>query len=202
MLVNQLNETIRISRIVQHIQKPDGKFTVITGFRKGLSDRDNMKRNSVIERYLRTLTSKGGKTGFIRLQGTYDEDEVDEKGLQTGHKVRVREHSFFINNLSFKSAVKLARRFDQDSFIYKDKNEFALFDKNGKKIVVFDKAAKGIGLSLSPSDFKFGYSELVKGAHSDKRFTFLGLEEQVIIGNSMAALIGRGLWKKVLPPFF
>ncbi|MDX1472204.1 MAG: hypothetical protein R3213_11960 [Flavobacteriaceae bacterium] len=130
-----LNEA-GLSRILQHTED---SFAIITAFRGNFSLAENRKRNRKLEAALKPL-----KAGGIKLTGHWEEapDGVSwEDAKKTGRVEDVVEESYFIPKPSSISVedfraelVKLAKKFNQDAFVFDDGRNLTLVGKNGKVI--------------------------------------------------------------------
>jgi hypothetical protein len=152
-----------LSRIWQHIEKEGSSFGVISASRKMLSDEENKERFTELMKDVR----KTG-LGFVRLKGGYTEDQ----GF-------VEEDSLFVPNINKKKLMNLGKKYDQETVIYKDKNEFIMIEpKTGKIVTNFLRGAGRKSLTFDKELFKDFFSSLAKGSHKGKRFLFTVKEEK------------------------
>lgn len=74
--------------------------------------------------------------------------------------------------------MKLGEKYNQDSIIYKDKNEFAKFScedgNKGKVLFEFntETSKNKRVMSFSPEATKYFFSALLKGSHRGRKFVF------------------------------
>ena len=157
------------SRILQHINNKK-TFGVISASRKDNSDKENDDRYKSLIKDVR-----GMGYGYIELKGGYKET--------TGF---VTEKSLFIPEITKNEIVKLGKKYNQDSVLFKDKNMFVEIGTNkltgiGKQLTKFVIGKNGVTVDDTGKKFTEFFSKLVKGNHSGKKFLFVS-EHQT--GNS------------------
>lgn len=162
---NMLGKTVKESnwgRITQHI---DDGCMMISACRGDKSEAENKKRTDTLAKDLREY-----KLGYIRILGGY----IENKG--TPDEVEVTEESFFVpkpKDMSdedfFNTAIKLCKRYDQDSVLISlpEYTDFGYYDKKGN----FDFSP---GEKFIANDKQIGqyFSALVKGGRRNKKFAF------------------------------
>lgn len=162
---NMLGMTVKESnwgRITQHI---DDGCMMISACRGDKSEAENTKRTDNLAKDLREY-----KLGYIRILGGYIENK------DTPDEVEVTEESFFVpkpkdmyDEEFFDIAIKLCKRYDQDSVLISlpDYTKFGYYDKKGN----FDFSP---GEKFIANDKQIGqyFSALVKGARRNKKFAF------------------------------
>lgn len=152
-----LNES-SLSRIWQYVEDKNKQFGVMSAFRGKL----NAKDNEIRHKELKDVVRKMGY-GFIELKGGYEE----ESGI-------VEEKSLFIPSISKKELMDLGQKYEQDSVIFKDMNEFSLIGTNkftgvGKVLANFRFSSGRENLVAGMKDL---FSSLIKGADKGKKFLF------------------------------
>lgn len=164
-----------LGRVWQHIQDLKNRsFVIISAFRNvdangnKLSWEDNMQRTRLLQEALRGLG-----LGYIRLIGHWLECQqtgVSYKDCPPDQLVDVREFSLFIPNMSREDGQRLAKRFDQDGFIYGGPETDGLIkvlaSSDGSTIAT-------LGAKLTTQAIEQGFSSL----HDDetRRFAFIGV---------------------------
>lgn len=163
---SKINEA-SIKRVAQHVKQTASKsFGILTASRDAYSSKENAARNKKLEGTVRSLG-----LGFFKLKGHWMEckdPNIDYAKCPNNMKVPVIEISLFVPNLTLKQALKLAKKYDQDSIVYQGpetKDKVELVSKNGSSI---DKLGK-----FNPDAIGRAYSK-VKG----RTFTFEGFQWQ------------------------
>lgn len=96
----------------------------ITAYRQSKSKKENKKRNSQMIRELQ----KSGVKDYYTLQGRYEEQETGEMK---------NEQTFLLLNPDLKDVMKAAEKFDQDSIIFKGKdNVIGMYNRLEGEVVV------------------------------------------------------------------
>lgn len=141
-----------LSRILNHV-KDKKSFAVI-----GSQDKDTKKdRFNELISELRNL-SRDKQIGFNRLEGTYTYDN-GEVGI---------EDSLIIYNISKEDAIKIGKKLNQESIIWKDDNFFGFVYMDGRPD---ENEFKG-NLSFD-RDAALAYGSKLKGKHNNaKPFVF------------------------------
>jgi len=154
-----------LGRVYQHVKRAEGgtSFAVLTAYRDGVSTKENQANQRKLEKAIR---DQG--LGFFKLTGFWKECQdptMEYNDCPESMKVPVREPSMFVPKMQLDNAVKLGKKFDQDSIIYAGEEtggKVALYGKNGQK-----QATLG---TFHPNTMADAYS-MVKG----KTFTFEGV---------------------------
>ena len=103
-----------LSRVWQHITDSDRSFAVISAY---LTDDENNDLNhEELKKDIRKLN-----LGFIELDTgyTYKIKSSDDEKM-------ANEKSYFIPEISKRNAIKLGKKYKQESILWKDKNEFIM----------------------------------------------------------------------------
>lgn len=161
---DDINEA-SLGRVYQHItkQKSDS-FAIITAYRGGFSKKQNDSRNKSLEGDVRSLG-----LGFFKVKGYWVEcsdSSLDYESCPADMKVPVVETSLFIPDISYKDAVRLGKKYDQDAIVFQGSetnDKVEVIDKNGSTL-------QKLG-NFSPNKIKQAYTK-VKG----KSFAFEGFE--------------------------
>lgn len=150
MKIRRLNET-NISRIWQHT-KDDNTFAII-----GSRDKDTGEDYT---KQLYSFAREGLKNhwGFTQLEGTYTYKD-EHKDV---------ENSVIIYNIPKDRALEIARKLNQESIIWKDKDYFGFLTADGTPDGEFSKDTKN--MELSGPDLELYGSKLAK--HKNKKFMF------------------------------
>lgn len=148
-----------LSRILQHTEDKN-TFAVI-----GSEDKDTKKdRSQELLREVSELSRKlrdKRKIGFKHLQGTY----TYEDGTLAS------ERSLIIYNITKEEALRIARKLNQESIIWKDENFFGFLDMNGNA-----DGELGRGINLD-NEKVLSYGSKLLGKHNKaKGFVFEALE--------------------------
>jgi hypothetical protein len=163
-----------MGRIYQHVvSDPRLKtWAIITASRNELTPIENKKRNEELEGQLRGLG-----LGFSHADGMWMECQdktVEYKDCPEEMKIPSEEKVFFIPNISKEIALKLGKKWDQDSVLFAD-NETR---KKGEATYIDSKSGEEFNIGkFAPGKMGQGYTKL-KG---DRVFTFeptQGIEEQ------------------------
>lgn len=170
-------DEISLGRIYQHVvSDPRLKsWAIITASRNELTPFENKKRNEELERELRSMG-----LGFSHADGMWRECQdktLEYKDCPEEMKVDSEEKVFFIPNISKEIALKLGKKWDQDSVLFAD-NETK---EKGEATYIDSKSGEEFNIGkFSPGKMGQGYTKL-KG---DRVFTFeppQGIEEQSLI---------------------
>ena len=156
---------ISLSRIYQHVvSDPRLKsWAVITASRYDQTPIENKKRNKELEGELRSMG-----LGFAHADGMWMECQVkgvEYKDCPEEMKIPSEEKVFFIPNISKEIALKLGKKWDQDSVLFAD-NETR---KKGEATYIDSKSGEEFNIGkFTPGKMGQGYTKL-KG---DRVFTF------------------------------
>lgn len=148
-----------LSRILQHTEDKN-TFAVI-----GSEDKDTKKdRSQELLREVSELSRKlrdKRKIGFKHLQGTY----TCEDGTLAS------ERSLIIYNITKEEALRIARKLNQESIIWKDENFFGFLDMNGNA-----DGELGRGINLDNEKVLYYGNKLLGKHNKAKGFVFEALE--------------------------
>ena len=146
-----LNET-SLSRILQHTQDKE-TFAII-----GSQDKDTRKdRYTELLDEIAKMQKKYDKIGFNHLKGTYT---YDDNTVGT-------ESSLIIYNIPKEEALRIAKKLNQESIIWKDDNFFGFLTVDGK-----EDGELGRGLSFDKEAVKAYGSRLSSKHNKGKPFIF------------------------------
>jgi len=151
----------KLSRVFQYVEDDKKDFGIVSAFRGSNSDKENKARHEELKKAIRQMGY-----GFIELRGGYKGDE--------GY---VEELSLLIPNITKKGIVDLGRQFQQHSVMYKNDQDFYYIGTNeeagvGKVLMRFKKGEGQDNLELAKHKVVDFFSQLKKGAHSEKKFVF------------------------------
>lgn len=163
-----------LARIWQHIQN-DNSFGVISPFRGEVSIEENFGRLIELKDYIRSNL----KFGFIELEGGFKEK------AKNGKYRWVEERSLFIPKIRKSDLIELGEKYDQDSVVYKDNDEFVLLSTNkndgiGKTLTNFVKQNDKDKLDFDSEKTKEFFSKLLKGGHRDRKWVFNDVDESYL----------------------
>jgi hypothetical protein len=158
-----------LSRVWKQVEDNKRSFAVVSASRKSNSRETNEK--NYIE--LIGIVREWGY-GYIKLRGGY----IETEGF-------VSEKSLFIPSISKEGAIELGKRFDQDSVLFKDGDEFIAIGTNkdtgvGKVLRTFFKGSGRNNINLTKEAVKDFFSSLLKGSHRGRKFAFNIQEKQDI----------------------
>jgi hypothetical protein len=151
----------KLSRVFQYVEDDKKDFGILSAFRGSNSEKDNKARHEELKKAIRQMGY-----GFIELRGGYKGDE--------GY---VEELSLLIPNITKKGIVDLGRQFQQHSVMYKNDQDFYYIGTNeeagvGNVLMRFKKGEGQDNLELAKHKVVDFFSQLKKGAHSEKKFVF------------------------------
>lgn len=161
-----------LSRIWQFVEDDSKSFAVISASRKSNSRKVNEEKYNELKKIVRELGY-----GFIEMRGGY----IETEGF-------VKEKSLFIPSIPKEKAIELGVKYDQDSILFKDENEFVAIGTNrdtgiGKVLTNFLKSSEKENINLAKKAIKELFSSLLKGSHRGRKFKFnIQLEEKQDIG--------------------
>jgi len=154
-----------IKRVASHIkQTASTSFAIITAERGANTNKQNLALNNRLEHDIRSLD-----LGFFKLRGHWKECQdknLEYKDCPENQKKPTNEISLFVPNMTKKHAVRLAKKYDQDTIVYQGpetNNAVEVITKSGS---TFAKLGK-----FSPNTIGDAYSK-VKG----RTFTFEGFQ--------------------------
>jgi len=162
-----------LSRVWKHITDSDRSFAVISAY---LTDDENNDLNhEELKKDIRKLN-----LGFIELDTGYTykiKSSNDEK--------MANEKSYFIPEISKRNAIKLGKKYKQESILWKDENEFILLGISsnvgiGKTSMKFN-MLKNNSLTFNKEIVKTAFSALLKGSKNHVECKFAFIEERRIM---------------------
>ena len=151
----------KLSRVFQYIEDDKRDFGIMSAFRGANSEKENKAKHEELKKIVR-----GMGYGYIELRGGYKGDEGFNEEL-----------SLLIPNITKKEIVALGRKFAQHSVMYKNDQDFYYIGTNeeagvGKVLMKFKKGEGQHNLELAKHKVVDFFSQLRKGAHTDKKFVF------------------------------
>ena len=156
----------RLQRVWQFIQDDDKSFVMLSPYQLTNSAEENGAAMVSLVKYL-----SGKRYGYIFLKGGYKyKDEI------SGAETDVLEQSLMIPGLPKEEVMNIGKEFNQESIIYKDANEFSLIStlptSYGEEELSFKQGEWKDNMEFSKDVLQSYFSELSKGSHAGKRFTF------------------------------
>lgn len=151
----------KLSRVFQYVEDDSKDFGIVSSFRGGLSNEENMKRHADLKARVRKMGY-----GYIEMKGGYQE----EGGV-------VEELSLLIPQIKKSEIVQLGRHYEQHSVMYKNNEDFFYIGTNesagvGKVLMRFKKGEGQQNLELAKHKVSQFFSQLRKGDHANKKFVF------------------------------
>ena len=162
-------EESSISRIWQHINNKDS-FAIMSAFRKEFSHEENIKRDKQLEQDIKMLG-----LGYIPQKGGYTYmDKNGEEEIQ-------EEFSFFIPKISKENALNLGKKYNQETIVFKDEQEFSLLNSiNGAVELSFSRGTNS-DITFDKETLKNAYSSFMKSKNKNnlKKYAFSLKEIQI-----------------------
>lgn len=165
----------KLSRVFQYVEDDKKDFGVLSAFRGANSEKENVAKHEELKKAIRAMGY-----GYIELRGGYKGDEGFNEEL-----------SILVPNIKKNEIVSLGRKFGQHSVMYKNDQDFYYIGTNeeagiGKVLMKFKKGAGQENLELAKHKVVDFFSQLKKGAHSNKKFVFTAKDETPNEGESSA----------------
>lgn len=165
----------KLSRVFQYVEDDKKDFGVLSAFRGANSEKENVAKHEELKKAIRAMGY-----GYIELRGGYKGDEGFNEEL-----------SILVPNIKKNEIVSLGRKFGQHSVMYKNDQDFYYIGTNeeagiGKVLMKFKKGAGQENLELAKHKVVDFFSQLKKGAHSNKKFVFTAKDETPNEGESAA----------------
>ena len=165
----------KLSRVFQYVEDDKKDFGVLSAFRGANSEKENVAKHEELKKAIRAMGY-----GYIELRCGYKGDEGFNEEL-----------SILVPNIKKNEIVSLGRKFGQHSVMYKNDQDFYYIGTNeeagiGKVLMKFKKGAGQENLELAKHKVVDFFSQLKKGAHSDKKFVFTAKDETPNEGESAA----------------
>lgn len=155
-----------LSRIMSKLTD-DVDFVIITAFRKNYPYKTNQQRNNNLLREFRSMLGDNKAYGAYRLVGHWKECSVvlpdgvsiDQCVVYGGEINNALEEVWLVlndknNDKFFDTALKMAKKYDQDAIIAHINDDFGLFGKDGSKWESFGKVSK--------SSLSYGFKKIVE----------------------------------------
>lgn len=140
-----------LSRIWQHIRN-DKSFGVVSAYKYNIDEEENFKRHLELLEDIRSM-----KHGFIEQISGYKYLSDDNN-----KEILVKERSFLVPNVSLSEILKLGKKYEQESIIYKDKERFDLIKVYDSSIVKQYKKDSDQVLNFNEEDLKDAWSQFIK----------------------------------------
>jgi hypothetical protein len=174
-----LNKNTTVAVISAFIEKPE-LLAKAEGLPTIPSKEEQKKIN--LARHERLKKELQGSIGFIEMDSGY---------IYQGDTSVSPEKSFFIPGIDKASAFDIAKRWNQESILWKDDSGFFLLScKDGSEWMTFSTT----GLDLSEEVVKKAFSALIRANKSQKgvKFSYVQQKEEPTVRESLVALdMGR-----------
>ena len=162
-----------LSRVWQHIAYSDSRFAVISAY--STDSIDNELNHKELKKDIRKLN-----LGFIEL-----DIEFTNKIKSSDNADQASERSCFIPEISLKNAIKLGKKYKQESILWKDKDEFIMLGISntagiGKTLMKFN-MLKDDSLPFNKKTVKTAFSALLKGSKDQMERKFVMVKERRIL---------------------
>jgi hypothetical protein len=166
----------KLSRVFQYVEDDKRDFGIVSASRGANSAEQNKAKHEELKKAIRAMGY-----GYIELRGGYKGDE----GV-------VEELSILVPNIKKNQILSLGRTFGQHSVMYKNDQDFYYIGTNeeagiGKVLMRFKKGEGQENLELAKHKVVDFFSQLKKGAHSDKKFVFKAKDETPAEGGESSA---------------
>lgn len=149
-IIDRLNE-VSLSRIYQHT-KDDGSFAII-----GTQDQTTREdRRPELDDAIREVSSKYPNIGYNLLKGKYTYDDNT-----TGN-----ETSYVIYNIPKEEALDIAKKLNQESIIWKDKDYFGFIRQDGTPDGEFSNEEKNMLFGKEDTE---AFSSRLPGKHNNSQ---------------------------------
>ena len=149
-----------LSQILTHV-KEDQNFAILTAYRGSYSANENIRRNKALAADIRNLGY-----GFIHLEGHF----IENKG--TPEERDVDEDSLFVisnGDTNFNNNIKkLAKKYEQESIVLKDKDKIYIFDFESGAFDIGDYHPGKIGEYYSKLKTSYGGTFVFEGVVEEK----------------------------------
>ncbi|MBC8383896.1 MAG: DUF3293 domain-containing protein [Candidatus Cloacimonetes bacterium] len=162
-----------LSRVLQHITDSNRSFAVISAYL--IDDENNDLNHEELKKDIRKLNA-----GFIELDTgyTYKIKSSDDEKM-------ANEKSYFIPGISKRNAIKLGKKYKQESILWKDKDEFIMLGISntvgiGKTLMKF-RMLKNDALTYNKKIVKTAFSTLQKGSKNQVERKIVMVNERRIL---------------------
>lgn len=156
-----------LSRVWQHVNS-DKNFAVISAFHLYSPLEENLAAHQQLKNDVRSLG-----LGFIDQGSGYT-----YKHKHTGTESLAEERSLFIPNIKKEDALKLGKKYQQESILFKDESEFVIwYIETGKKDD-FNRGSTDT-MTFDQNTLKYAYSQFFKSKNKNaiKKFAYVMKEE-------------------------
>ncbi len=182
------NEYKRKSIIWYHINNPEIWFGVISAYNHAkYSNTKNKERHDQLIQDVNTI--KEMKYLCIEQRITYNQQIENERNSSTKEEL-----SLFIPQISFENCMKLCKKYQLRSYIYKDENGLGLYDGESGSLIEKFKDFEGPQI-LSQIDIEKAYSQWIRAKFSET-IIFIAVHEYYI-PSRLAAY--RAMKTRILP---
>lgn len=157
------------SRVWNHVNNSN-TFAVISAFRGFNTPVENLKLNTNLKADVRKLG-----LGFVEQEGgyTYIEPSTGEETPAS------EERSLFIPEITFDQAIDLAKKYGQESMIFKDADKFVLYNPKTDKVVL--DFAKDRPLTFSPEAVKMAYSKFLRSKNTGAQGKYSFVVKELVV---------------------
>lgn len=159
-LNGRIDETAKLSKILQHIEDEDRQFALISSSLLDYSEDDEVNKYQELRKDVKDMGY-----GFIMLNGGWKYDN--------GTITMVPEKSVLISDIPKKEAIELGKKYGQEAIIFKDKNFFGTI-KTEDGSVGDNYYRKGIDMK----NIEEFFSSLMREPHADRKFNFRAKPEE------------------------
>ena len=166
-IVRDVIQETSLSRVWQHINNKES-FGVVSAYKSELSLTENKQRHEQLRKDIKKLY------GYIELKSgyTYFKDELEKQ---------IEEQSFFVPKIKFNDLISLGIKYEQETVIYKDENQFILINPKTKQIYKDFNKDKNKSITFNPEVLKHSWSQFVKSKNKNniQPFAFTLKEEHI-----------------------
>jgi hypothetical protein len=170
---NRMLFETKLSRIWQYVEDDKKIFAIISAYRKKNKPEVNETLSNDLENDIKDLDK-----GYIKVSGGYVETD------DTGKSVETHERSFIISDISKESAIRLGKKYEQESVLYKDKTQFSYISTKdvpsypvGSVIMNFQKSKGRDNMTFAKEMVSQYYSELLYGPHHGRKYAYKPISE-------------------------
>lgn len=173
------------SRIWQCVKQPYSVFAIISAYRNGLSEEQNLQSHVELKRTVREK-----RYGLIEMRGGYQEE--------TGFLYAL---CLFIPTIAREEAIQLGLQFNQDVILYRDSAglcAIALRTAAGMSTSHCLSSADSTSLVLVQEKIKDFVSQLLTGSDRNEK-SVLVLEEKTYVGHLSRMAGQKPEWIRIYP---
>jgi hypothetical protein len=156
-----------LGRVWQHVQDlKTQSFVIISASRAAYSRQENLERTKKLQQEIRDLGF-----GYVRLIGHWLECQapVSYEDCPKDQLVDVTEPSMFVPRMSLSEGQRLARKFEQDGFVYGGPET----DGAVRTVASNGRLLENLGTKLTTQVIGQGFSSLYDD--ETRRFAFIGI---------------------------